>query len=100
MFVLLVRWRASTVFRSSKSWQSGTAGLFFGLALAWPSARAESPAPSLPTQLVELGRQALAQGAVPTAQTFYRKALQLDPTNKAAARGLEESKRADGAIVR
>ncbi len=88
------------MFRSSRSWRSGTAGLFFGLALAWPSARAESPAPSLPSQLVNLGRQALAQGAAPTAQTFFQKALQLDPTNKAAARGLEESKRVAGAIVR
>ena len=88
------------MFRSSRSWRSGTAGLFFGLALAWPSARAESPEPSLPLQLVDLGRQALAQGAAPTARTFFQKALQLDPTNKAAARGLEESKRAAGAIVR
>jgi tetratricopeptide (TPR) repeat protein len=88
------------MFRSSRSWRSGTAGLFFGLALAWPSARAESPTPSLPWQLVDLGRQALAQGAAPTAQTFFKKALQLDPTNKAAARGLEESKRAAGAIIR
>ena len=88
------------MFRSSRSRRSGTASLFFGLALAWPSARAESPAPSLSSQLVELGRQALAQGATPTAQTFFQKALQLDPTNKAAARGLEDSKHAAGAIVR
>ena len=88
------------MFRSSRSWRTSTASLFFGLALAWPSARAESPEPSLTSQLVDLGRQALAQGAAPTAQTFFQKALQLDPTNKAAARGLEESKRAAGAIVR
>jgi hypothetical protein len=48
-----------------------------GLVLVWPTARAELPAPPLPVQLVDLGRQALAQGAAPAAQTFFQKALQL-----------------------
>ena len=43
--------------------------------------------PPLSTQLADLGRQALAQGAAPMARTFFQKALQLDPNNKAAARG-------------
>src|SRR6516165_5183773 len=49
--------------------------------------------PPLSKQLTDLGRQALAQGAAPTAQTFFQKALQLDPTNQDAARGLAESKK-------
>src|SRR5262245_10751418 len=49
--------------------------------------------PPLSKQLTDLGRQALAQGAAPTAQTFFQKALQLDPANQDAARGLAESKR-------
>ena len=83
-----------------RSWRSRAAGVLFGLVLAWPTARADSPEPPLSSQFAELGRQALAQGAAPAAQTFFQKALQLDPTNKAAARGLEESQRAAGAIVR
>ncbi len=83
-----------------RSWRSRAAGVLFGLVLTWPTARADSPEPPLSSQLAELGRQALAQGAAPAAQTFFQKALQLDPNNKAAARGLEESRRAAGAIVR
>ncbi|HZW33699.1 MAG TPA: hypothetical protein VFF52_23460, partial [Isosphaeraceae bacterium] len=57
--------------------------------------------PPLSKQLTDLGRQALAQGAAPTAQTFFQKALQLDPTNQDAARGLAESKqRGRDAVVR
>ena len=37
--------------------------------------------PPLATQLNDLGRQALAQGASAMAQTFFQKALQLDPGN-------------------
>ncbi len=51
-------------------------------------------------QLIELGRQALVQGSVPTARTFYQKALKLDPTNQAAAKGLEDIKRTEDSVVR
>src|SRR5262249_11266813 len=95
-----MQWRSPTVSRFPRSWRSSTAGVLFGLVLAWPAARAESPAPPLSLQLVDLGRQALAQGAAPAAQTLFQKALQLDPTTRAAVRGLEESQRAAGAIVR
>jgi hypothetical protein len=56
--------------------------------------------PPLSKQLADLGRQALAQGAAPTAQTFFQKALQLDPQNAAAARGLAETKRLQSSVVR
>ena len=36
---------------------------------------------SLSKQLTDLGRQARAQGAAAMAQTFFQKALRLDPTN-------------------
>jgi tetratricopeptide (TPR) repeat protein len=55
---------------------------------------------SLSKQLTELGRQARAQGSVPTARTFYQKALQLDPTNQVAARALAELKPAGESVVR
>ncbi len=56
--------------------------------------------PSLSKQLTDLGRQALAQGAVPTARTFFQKAVQLEPTNQAAARALEDIQRTEDSVVR
>jgi hypothetical protein len=56
--------------------------------------------PSLSDQLSDLGRQALAQGARTTAETFFKKALDLDPSNAAASRELEQLKRADKRVVR
>jgi tetratricopeptide (TPR) repeat protein len=49
-------------------------------------------APPLSDQLTELGRQALDQGAPSLAQTFYERAIRLDPANEAASRGLDEAK--------
>ena len=43
--------------------------------------------PPIANQLSDLGRQALAQGANRTAETFFKKALELDPANGAAIRG-------------
>jgi tetratricopeptide (TPR) repeat protein len=56
--------------------------------------------PSLAKQLIDLGRQAFAQGSVPTARTFYQKALKLDPTNAVAAKALEDIKRTEDSVVR
>ncbi len=56
--------------------------------------------PPLSNQLTDLGRQALAQGASAMAETFFKKALELDPGNTQAARGLKDAERAGGGIVR
>ena len=48
--------------------------------------------PPLASQLNDLGRQALAQGATAMAQTFFQKALALDPGNADATRGLKATK--------
>src|SRR5271166_3503498 len=56
--------------------------------------------PPLASQLNDLGRQALAQGASGMAQTFFQKALQLDPGNAEAERGLKASKTARDNILR
>ena len=56
--------------------------------------------PPLATQLNDLGRQALAQGASAMAQTFFQKALQLDPGNAEATRGLKASKAARDNLLR
>ena len=56
--------------------------------------------PPLSDQLTDLGRQALSQGASATAQTFFEKALALDPSNAGAARGLKEIERSQRGVVR
>ncbi len=56
--------------------------------------------PPLSDQLTDLGRQALSQGASATAQTFFEKALKLDPSNSGAARGLKDAERSKKGIVR
>jgi hypothetical protein len=56
--------------------------------------------PPLASQLNDLGRQALAQGATTMAQTFFQKALQLDPGNADATRGMKESKAAQDSLLK
>ena len=56
--------------------------------------------PPLASQLNDLGRQALAQGATSMAQTFFQKALQLDPGNAEATRGLKDSKAEQDRMLR
>jgi len=56
--------------------------------------------PPLASQLNDLGRQALAQGATAMAQTFFQKALTLDPGNADATRGLKDTKAAQDSVVR
>ena len=60
-----------------------------GLSLIAASATAAEPPPS--RQLTDLGRQALSQGHADEARTFFRKALELDPKNAEARRGLDSS---------
>ena len=55
--------------------------------------------PPLASQLNDLGRQALAQGATAMAQTFFQKALALDPGNADATRGLKDTKAAQDQVV-
>ena len=62
---------------------AGSLALGGSLLLSGVVARAAEP-PPLSRQLSELGRQALAQGQTAQARTFFRKALQLDPTNAEA----------------
>ncbi len=60
--------------------------------LTSPPALADSP-PPITAQLDDLGRQALAQGRSTEAKTFFQKALQLDPADRDARRGLEATVR-------
>ena len=55
--------------------------------------------PPLASQLNDLGRQALAQGATAMAQTFFQKALALDPGNADATRGLKDTKAEQDRVV-
>src|SRR5262249_32419601 len=85
-------WRASNMSLTARLCQGAGFLLLGGVLL---SGRATAGADNIPLarQLADLGRQALEQGAAPTAETFFRKALSLDPSNTAAAQGLERSKR-------
>jgi tetratricopeptide (TPR) repeat protein len=85
--------------RTARLWR-GAGFLSLGsLLLAGVSAFADDD-PPLSQQLTDLGRQALAQGAATTAETFFQRAIKLDPNNKLAAQGLEQSKQRQNAVVR
>ena len=79
--------------RTARLWKGAGLLTLGGVLLSGVVARGDD-GPPLAVQLTDLGRQALAQGAGAMAQTFYQKALQLDPTNAAAIRGLKEIKAA------
>ena len=55
--------------------------------------------PSMTSQLADLGRQALAQGANRAAESFFKQALELDPKNQDASDGLAETKRANKIVL-
>src|SRR3954451_20348717 len=76
--------------RRDRGWPGGLSSLWAmgGLLLVGAMARGESP-PPLADQLLDLGRQAVAQGAIAQAETFYRKASTLDPGHAGARRALE-----------
>jgi hypothetical protein len=83
----------------ARLWKGAGFLMLGGVLLSSTSAFGADDSP-VAKQLTDLGRQALAQGSVPTARTFFQKALQLEPTNQAAARGLEDIKRTEDSVVR
>ena len=85
--------------RTARLWK-GAGALALGGALLSSSATRGDDQPPLADQLTDLGRQALAQGAGGMARSFFQKALQLDPSNAGAAKGLGEAKAAEDRLVR
>ena len=77
--------------RTAQLWKGAGLLTLGGALLSGVVARGDD-GPPLAVQLIDLGRQAQAQGAGVMAQTFYQKALQLDPNNAAAIRGLKDLK--------
>src|SRR4051794_21103284 len=77
--------------RTARLWKGAGLLTLGGVLLSGVMARADD-GPPLAVQLIDLGRQAQAQGAGAMAQTFYNKALQLDPSNAAALSGLKALK--------
>ena len=78
--------------RTMRLW-SGAGLLILGGALLSGVQTLAADDPPLSDQLADLGRQALAQGATETAQTFFKKALLLDPKSAVAQRGMREIER-------
>ena len=76
--------------RTARLWKGAGPAALGGLLLSGVLVRGAEP-PPLSQQLSELGRQALARGETAQAQTFFRKALELDPTNAAARQGLSRA---------
>src|SRR5271166_5479366 len=85
--------------RTARLWKGAGLLTLGGVLLSGVVARGDD-SPPLASQLNDLGRQALAQGASTMAQTFYQKALQLDPQNAEAAKGLKASKAARDNLLR
>src|SRR3954465_13259008 len=79
--------------RTARLWKGAGLLTLGGALLSGVVARGDD-GPPLAVQLIDLGRQAQALGAGAMAQTFFQKALQLDPNNAAAVRGLKDSKAA------
>ncbi len=80
------------MFRTAHPWK-GAGVLMLGGALLSGASAFGADEPTLSDQLSDLGRQALAQGNGANAKSFFKTALELDPTNKKASRGLAESER-------
>ena len=80
--------------RTARPWR-GAGLLLLGGALLSGACAFGADEPPMSNQLADLGRQALAQGANRTAETFFKKSLELDPANAAATDGLKDVKRAD-----
>src|SRR4051794_11990844 len=85
--------------RIARLWNGAGLLTLGGVLLSGVVARGDD-GPPLATQLNDLGRQALAQGASSVAQSFFQKALQLDPGNAEATRGLKDSKAATDRVMR
>ena len=74
--------------RRDSRWPGGLRWSLASLLVAGAVARGESP-PPLADQLFDLGRQAVEQGAIAHAETFYRKVLTLAPGHAGARQALE-----------
>ena len=85
--------------RTARLWKGAGLLTLGGVLLSGVAVRGQED-PPLATQLSDLGRQALAQGAAGMARSFFQRALQLDPGNTEAKRGLEESKAAQDRLLR
>jgi tetratricopeptide (TPR) repeat protein len=85
--------------RTARPWK-GAGVLMLGGALLSGASAFGADEPTLSDQLSDLGRQALAQGNGANAKSFFKTALELDPANKKAVRGLADVERADGQLVR
>jgi hypothetical protein len=79
--------------RTARLWKGAGPLTLGGLLLCGVLVRGAEP-PPLSQQLSDLGQQALARGAAAQAQTFFRKALELDPNNAGARQGAERAARA------
>lgn len=75
--------------QSLRLWKGIALSGLAGLLIAGTSAFA-AEAPPLTEQLTTLGQQAMDQGESALAQSFYKKALELDPKNAKAKQGLEK----------
>ena len=84
--------------RTARLWKGAGLLTLAGVLLSGVLAHGDD-GPPLASQLNDLGRQALAQGATAMAQTFFQKALALDPGNADATRGLKDTKAAQGQVV-
>ncbi len=80
------------MFRTERLWSGIGLAALGGLLVFCVPAGAAEPA-SKPEQLVDLGRQALDQSYPDIAQAFFRKALELEPGNADAKRGLEKAEK-------
>src|SRR3954454_24032247 len=80
----------SNMSRTARLWKVAGPLAVGGLLLSGVLVRAAEP-PPLSKQLSDLGRQALAQGEGGQAQTFFRKALEIDPAYTAASQGLSRA---------
>ena len=79
--------------QAARMWKGAGLATLGGVLLSGVLARGDD-GPPLASQLSELGRQALAQGANSMARSFFQKALQLDPGNAQAQRGLKQAEAA------
>ncbi|WP_165233015.1 hypothetical protein [Aquisphaera insulae] len=85
--------------RTARLWKGAGLTTLGGILLSGAVARGDD-GPPLASQLNDLGRQALAQKAPAMAKGFFQKALELDPGNADATRGLKESNAASAEVMR
>ncbi len=85
--------------RTSRPWKGAGLLTLGGIVLSGVVALGDDR-PPLASQLNDLGRQALAQGATAMAQTFFQKALVIDPGNTDATKGLRETKAVQDRVVK